>query len=168
MAKDRRTLQDCIEMAADLAEAMGSKLVKHPSDGAELEAGYCLENYNPGAPFAKTALLIRVDEQGRRYYPFGNVGLSYADFWQAGCFALKCLDESQERQKRAIPTMVLGYRKRDWERIESELSERDDVAVTAVIHHAIAQATELTWLKITLSQDQAREVVKSAARLGIA
>jgi hypothetical protein len=121
--KDRRTLKDSQAMAADLAEAMGSKLVKHPVDQKEKrEAGYYLEDYNSGHPFPATVLLLRVDEKGHRYYPFGNASMKHSDFWSAGCFALCCLAEVARVEKAAA----------EWLAREQTGKERDIVAEEGV------------------------------------
>jgi hypothetical protein len=93
MAKDKRSFDDCISMARDLAEAMGSQVVNPES----AEVGFYWEKDVPNR-----FLLIRVGEKGRHSHPFGRVGLSYADFWQAGVFALKCLDLLKEQHEKEL------------------------------------------------------------------
>jgi len=98
MAKDKRTLEECVSMARDLAEALGMRWLDQSLDEAQPIPGLGYEAHTPGAPFPKQFLLVLVTEEGLKRCPFGSVGMSYTDFWTAGCFALRCLDLRKEQQ----------------------------------------------------------------------
>ena len=86
MLKEKRTFNECVAAAIELAEVMELPMVNYPDEGTPYPPGLVYQQVPVGR-----ILLIQIGDEGHQSYPFGGKSMAYAEFWTACVFAINAI-----------------------------------------------------------------------------